>query len=280
MSTIPLTASTESFTPECMAEIDGAPSFTFRHATVLDKSNFVVNLTAENIKLHGKDAIRDKILSELRRLFEGDGLERNITRLEAYWLADDELEAAYTEWRQQVIAILAEVKEGDEQPELPPEPVLEFPADEIAGIELMLAQVNEHSEILNLMTAQNLRYRIMHPRLLLRMLLVETSLDIPLKRRNGLILPEVCEQIIEASMKAARDLGADPDLAVSQLFTKAQMAFYLTGDEEKNSSSPLSATTTPEQSASKKSTGQTETEASASSDLATSDSGTGSNSSE
>lgn len=280
MSTIPLTASTESFTPECMAEIDGAPSFTFRHATVLDKSNFVVNLTAENIKIHGKDAIRAKILSELRRLFEGDGLERNITRLEAYWQADDELDAAYVEWRQQVIAILAEVKEGDEQPELPSEPVLDFPADEIAGLDLMLAQVNEHSEILNLMTAQNLRYRIMHPRLLLRMLLVETSLDIPLKRRNGLMLPEVCEQIVEATMKAARDLGVDPDEAVSQLFTKAQMAFYLNGDEEKNSSSPLSVTTTPEQSASKKSTGLTTTEASASSDLATSDSDTGLSSSE
>jgi len=278
MSTIPLTASTETFTPECMAEIEGAPTFTFRHATVLDKSNFAINLTAENIKFHGKDAIRERVLSELRRLFEGDGLERNITRLEAYWQADDELELAYAEYRQQVIAILSNVQEGDEKPELPPPPVIDFPEDEIAGLELMLAQVNEHSELLNLMTAQNLRYRIMHPRLLLRMLLVETSLDVPLKRRQGLIVSEACEQLIDALMKAATELGADPDEAVSQLFVKAQMAFALTRDEEKNSSSPRSDITSPASSQSKKSSGKKEATASASSDLVTSDEVTGSNS--
>lgn len=275
---IPLTASTESFTPECMAEIEGAPAFTFRHATVLDKSNFAINLTAENIKIHGKDAIRDKILTELRRLFEGEGLERNITRLEAYWQADDELELAYAEYRQQVGAILSDWKEGDEKPELPPEPKIDFPADEIAGLELMIAQVNEHSEMLNLMTAQNLRYRIMHPRLLLRMLLVETTLDVPLKRRNGLILPEVCEQIIEALMRAASDAGADQNEAVSQLFLKAQMSFYLTGDEEKNSSSPRSVTTSPAQSQNKQSSGKKASETSTSSDPVTGEADSGSTS--
>lgn len=280
MSAIPLTASTETFTPECMAEIEGAPRFTFRHATVLDKSNFAINLTAEKIKIHSPEIIREKIISELRRLFESEHLERNITRLLAFWQADDELEVAYSAYRQQVIAILSEVQDGDEKPELPPEPVLDFPADEIPGIELMLAQVNEHSEILNLMAAQNLRYRIMHPRLLLRMLLVDTSLDVPLKRRDGVILPEICEQIIEATMAAARSLGADPDEAVSQLFLKAQMAFYLSGEEEKNSSSPRSDTTSPASSPKKNSSGKSVSEPSSSTVPATVGEDSGSSSSD
>lgn len=272
---IPLTASTEEFTPECMAEIEGAPTFTFRHATVLDKSNFAINLTAENIKVHGKEVIRDRIRSETRRLFEGEGLERNLTRLDAYWQADDDFDVALSEHRQQVIEILSEAQEG-ETPELPPQPEFDFPADEIPGIELMLAQVNEHSEMLNLMTAQNLRYRIMHPRILLRMLLSSTTLDVSLKRRNGLILAEACEELIDATMKAARELGADPDEAVSQLFTKAQMAFYLTGDEEKNSSSPRSDTMSPAQSPNKQSLGKKATASSKSSDPVTSDEASGS----
>lgn len=276
---IPLTASTETFVPECMAEIEGAPAFTFRHATVLDKSNFVINLTAENIKVHGQEAIRERILSELRRLFEGEGLERNITRLQAYWQADDDLDAAIGEWRQQVIEILAQAGDG-ETPDLPPQPKSDFPEDEVPGIDLMLAQVNEHSEMLNLMTSQNMRYRIMHPRILLRMLLVSTSLDVQLKRRNGVILPEACEGLINATMKAARDAGANPDEAISQLFSKAQMAFYLSGGEEKNSSSPRSDTTSPALSPNKPSLGKKATVSSKSSAPAISDSENGSISSD
>jgi hypothetical protein len=276
---IPLTASTEEFTPACMAEIEGAPVFTFRHARVLDRSNYAITLTAENIKIHGQEVIREKILSELRRLFEGEGLAQNITRLEAFWQADDEWAAALNEHSKQVIAILSEAQEGD-KPELPPRPERDFPEDQIAGIELMLAQVNEHSEILNLMTSQNLRYRIMHPRILLRMLLVSTTLDVPLKRRNGVILEDDCEDLIEKLMKVATELGADPDDAVSQLFTKAQMSFYLSGGEEKNSSSPRSATTSPAQSPQTPSSGKTDSEPSKSSDPATSEADTGSISSE
>lgn len=252
---IPLTASTETFTPECMAEIEGAPSFTFRHATEMDKYEFGINITAEGLKTYSLQDRRDKIMSELRRLFEGEGLEQNITRLQAYWQADDELAAALREHQQQVLEIRLAAAESGEEPELPPEPVLEFPAEDLPGIDLMLAQVNEHSEILSLMAAQNMRYQLMYPRMLLRMFLKTTTLPVTIQRRGELITPACCEAVLSALDKEAKRLGVDPDLAQSQLMTKAMLSFALTEDEEKNSSSPRSGSTPPKQSANKQSTG-------------------------
>lgn len=262
-----------------MAEIKGAPAFTFRHATVLDKYEFGINCTAENLKRHGIDAIRETILSELRRLFEGDGLARNITRLEAYWQASDELEAAMKEHRSQVIEIMSDAQDGV-APTLPPEPVMDFPQDEIAALNLMLAQVNEHSDMLSLMAAQNLRYEVMYPRMLLRMFLVSSTLSAKIQRRGELITPASCEEVLSALHAECKRLGVDSEVATSQLMISALMAFSLTLDEEKNSSAPRSDITSPALSQSKQSSGpQTEAE-SKSSGPVTSEEGSGSNSSD
>lgn len=276
---IPLTASTESFTPECMAEIEGAPSFTFRHATELDRYEFGINITAEGLKSHSQEKVRDTILSELRRLFEGDGMASNITRLKAYWQADDDLAAALGEHRKHVLTILSELKDGEETPDLPPAPVSEFPQEHVAGIELMLAQVNEHSEILSLMAAQNLRYNLLYPRMLLRMFLVDATLPVQIQRRGGIITPQCGEEILTALAKEAKRLGVNPAQAQSDLLTKAAMCFTLTEDEEKNSSSPPSGSTSPKRSATKQSSGPQTQMASSSSDPASSETDTGSGSS-
>lgn len=279
MSTIPITASTESFTPACMAEIEGAPSFTFRHATELDRYEFAIACTAEGLKSHNQEKVRETIVSELRRLFEGEGLERNITRLEAYWQAGDDLAAAQSEHRKQVVAILKGAKDG-EKPELPEAPVLDFPKDEIAGIDLMLAQVNEHSEMLSLMAAQNVRYSLLYPRVLLRMLLVSTTLPVQIQRRGDIITPACGEEILATLGKEAKRLGVDPEKAKSELLAQAGMAFVLTEDEEKNSSSPPSDTTSPEQSATTNSHGKAKAGSSQSSAPATSEPASGSSSSD
>lgn len=276
---IPLTASTESFTPECMAGMEGAPSFTFRHATELDRYEFGINITAEGLKSHSQEKVRGTILSELRRLFEGEGLERNITLLEAYWQADDDLVAAQAEHRKQVLAILSELKHDDEKPKLPPAPVSEFPQEHVAGIELMLAQVNEHSEILSLMAAQNLRYNLLYPRMLLRMFLVDSTLPVTMQRRGDVLTPACGEAVLTALAAEAKRLGVDPGTAQSELLSKAALCFTLTEDEEKNSSSPPSGSTSPKRSATKQSSGPQAETASSSSAPATSETDTGSGSS-
>lgn len=276
---IPLTASTESFTPECMAGMEGAPSFTFRHATELDRYEFGINITAEGLKSHSQEKVRGTILSELRRLFEGEGLERNITLLEAYWQADDDLVAAQAEHRKQVLAILSELKDDDEKPKLPPAPVSEFPQEHVAGIELMLAQVNEHSEILSLMAAQNLRYNLLYPRMLLRMFLVDSTLPVTMQRRGDVLTPACGEAVLTALAAEAKRLGVDPGTAQSELLSKAALCFTLTEDEEKNSSSPPSGSTSPKRSATKQSSGPQAETASSSSAPATSETDTGSGSS-
>ncbi len=278
---IPLTASSEAFTPKCMAEIEGAPSFTFRHATVLDKNAFAIAMTEEGITFHSDEAIRDRIVSELRLMFESADMERNITRLQAYWQAVDDLSAARAEHANHVLAILSDMDDSA-VPDLPPEPVFEFDEKEARDIELLIAQVNAESDWLRLMRTQNLRYRIEFPNLLIRMFVTGTSLPVDLKRKNDMLTRASAEQLLTALRKAAKDAGVDPDLAVSQLNAKAMMQFAVTEDEEKNSSSPLSDTTSPEQSASKRSTGKPEPrstpEASSSTDHATSEEVTGSSS--
>lgn len=276
---IPLTASTETFTPKCMAEFEGAPSFTFRHGTVLDKNAFAIALTEEGITFHPDQAIRARIISELKLMFESEGMERNIARLEQYWEALDELKLLRIEHGKQVLAILSELKDG-ETVELPPAPVLDFDEKEARDIELLIAQVNEESDWLRLMRKQNLRYQIEQPRLLMRMVIKDTSLPVAVRVKDGLLTKACIEEMLTALRNEAKRLGADPDMAEGQLQTKALLQFALTEDEEKNSSSPLSGSTPPEQSASKPSSGKMDPEPSKSSDPATSEAATGSSSSD
>lgn len=273
---IPLTASTEAFTPECMAEIEGAPSFTFRHATVLDKHEFHSIAIAEGLMQHTDADLRETIIGELRRMFESDGLERNITQLEAYWQSNDELRSAQEQHRQQVMEILSAAEEGTE-PKLPPAPVLDFPEDRIADLEAMVAEVRRHSPKVNGMLADNHRFQTFYPRILLRMFLTGTTLPVKLQRRGKLITAESCEELLEALAEAA---GEEADAAISQLLVQALLAFALRKDEEKNSSSPRSDITSPAQSPNKQSTGPQTTPSTKSSDPVTSGEDSGSASSD
>ncbi len=277
---IPLTASTEKFTPACMAEIEGAPAFTFRHATKLDKHRYHNLVIEEGLRYHSEAERREAIIEALRTDFYSEGMDHNITRLEAYWHALDELKAARNEWLKQVVAIMAEVKEGEEKPDLPPEPVIDFPAEEIPALDEIVEEVRAHSAAVRKMESQNHWHGVMMPRLLLRMFLTGTSLPVKLRKADGILTGETAEAVIEELAQAARDLGVSDDDAVSELQAKAMLSYTLSESEEKNSSSPRSDTTSPAQSQNKESSGKTDSEASKSTDPATGDGDSGSNSSE
>ena len=272
---IPVTASTEAFVPACMAEIDGAPSFTFRHATVLDKHQFHRIAIDEGLMHHDDAAVRETIIAELKRLFDSEGLAQNITKLEHYWQANDEFRAAQAQHRKMVLEVLASAEEGAE-PELPPEPELEFPKEDIQPIEDMIAQVRRHSERVNTMLGDNHWYGVMYPRILLRMFLQSTTLPVPLKRLDRVLTREAGEEVIEALRGAAEAAGVKSEIAESQLLLQALLSFSLSKDEEKNSSSPRSGSTHPKSSAKQPSSSKT----TKSSDPATTDAGNGSISSD
>lgn len=253
---IPVTASTEAFVPACMAEIEEAPSFTFRHATVLDKHKFHNIAIAEGLIQHSDEAVREAIIAELRAGFESAGMEQNITRLTAYWAATDEYVSAMRNYRGMVAEIM-EAHEGDDAPKLPDKPVLDFPEDQVPQIEGMIAEVRRHSDRVNGMLADNQWFGAMYPRILLRMFLTETTLPITLTKKHGLITAEAAEVLLEALGEAAEAAGIDPDVAMSDLLLEATLSYALRKDEEKNSSSPRSGSTSPKQSASKQSSGKT-----------------------
>jgi hypothetical protein len=276
---IPLTASTEAFTPPSMAEVEGAPSFTFRHATVLDKHHFHRIAVAEGLMQHNDEEVREAIISELRLRFDSEGLEQNITGLQSMWQAIDELQAARRIHREQCLEILQAAEEGD-TPELPPEPELEFDLERQQALEDLIAEVRRHSDRVNMMLADNMWYGNMFPRILLRMFLKTTTLPVELKRRHNILTAEACEELIEKLADVAREAGVDDDRAVSELLVEATLAFALRKDEEKNSSSPRSGITNRKSSASKPSSSQTETSSTKSPDPATGDEANGSISSE
>ena len=275
---IPLTASTEAFTPECMAEIEGAPRFTFRHATVLDTHRYHNLVIEEGLRYHSKPDVRAAIIEELRAEFTSEGMEHNITRLEAYWDAIDALEAAETEHLKHIIALRSDLPEGADLPELPPAPVIDFPEEEIAALDQMVDEVREQSPRIRKMLAQNHWHGVQMPRLFLRMYLTATTLPVKLKKADGMLTAETAEQIIEALAAWAREHGVKEDDAIGQLQAKAMLSFRLTEDEEKNSSSPPSDTTTPERSAKKQSSGPQAEVDTSSNDPATSEEVNGSTS--
>lgn len=270
---IPVTASTETFIPACMADIEGAPTFVFRHGKVSDKLDFQCLIVEEGIKEYSQEAIREALIEALREGFTSENMEHNITRIRAFWAADDEYQSALTQYAAMCEAITAE-HQGDGEPELPPEPVRDFPEAEAREIRELLADVEEAecARPMRKMRRANLRARALMPRLLMQMFLKSTSLPVKLTRNDGVLTREAVEAVFEGLIEAATKAGVDPDLALAQLSLKAALTFNLTGDEEKNSSSPLSGSSDLKQSASTQSTGpQVESIPSPSSDPVTSE---------
>jgi hypothetical protein len=250
-----------------MAEIEGAPTFRFRHATVLDKTRFHEVKAIAKLRNHSAEDMREVVLHELRKLFRSEGMEQNVTKLTAYWAAIDEHESALKAYRQQVIEILTEAGEG-EKPDLPPAPEVEFDKGEMIELNALVDEVERHSDIYAAMRLDNIRFEVGYPRLLLRMFLAETSLPVDLKRdREGVLTPEAGEAVIEALAKAARAADVSADQAVGELLLQATISLTITGDEEKNSSSPRSGISSQSQSATVQSNGD-ETEAAPSSSSA------------
>jgi hypothetical protein len=276
---IPVTASTETFTPACMAEIEGAPTFTFRHATVLDKHRYPNLVIEAGLRHHPKEAVREAIIEQLRAEFDSEGLEQNITKLTAYWAAVDEYQSAMQK-HEAIVAEIVSAHEGDDEPELPPKPKLDFPEADAAALDAMVDQVCEESAAVRKMLAQNHWHSVMMPRLLMRMFLTATSLPVKLKKAGPVLTEESVEAVYEALGAFAAEHGVPVDVAVAEVEVQAFMAFRITGDEEKNSSSPRSGSSAPKSSASKQSSGRQTTPArSASSAPATSEAENGSSSS-
>lgn len=278
---IPVTASSEAFTPACMAEIEGAPTFIFRHAKVSDRLDFQRLIVEEGLKEYSEEDIREAAIIALREGFTSENMEHNITRIRAFWAAIDEFTSAMDAHDRIVDQIRAE-HSGEGEPELPPAPVLDFPEDEARAVNELLADVEEAecARPMRKMRSANLKTRYMTQRLLLAMFLKSTSLPVKLTRNDGILSPESVEAVIEGLRKAAEAADVSADLATAQLSLRAAMTFRVDKDEEKNSSSPRSGSSAPKSSASTQSSGpQMETPPPQSSDPATSGADHGSSSS-
>lgn len=258
--TIPVTAGTRRFTPACLAEMQGAPSFTLRDATRKDRRDRSVLLESEGYMTFSDEQIRKAIIEELRAGWTSEGMEQNITRLEAYWQATDEHALALRAHANICLEIISEAKDA-KTAKLPPAPELDFDKADASVLEALVIEVTAHSRRISQMNACNTRFRSGFPVVCLRMLLRDTTLDVKLERHAGVLSEDCAEMAIEALAKWAEANGANGKLAALQLLGEAAKSFALDEDEEKNSSSPHTGSTDPKSAAKNPSSSTTSPEA-------------------
>jgi len=238
--TIPVTAGSYTYVPASLSEVEGAPEFVLRHGTRKDKHDLQFEMQAAGLVAYSEDQIRKAIIDELRSpAWESEDRERGITQIEAYWEAIDEFRERLMLWNDQCKEVLAEADEGD-KPKLPDTPRLDFDEDMREAIEQQLAEVQAHSRRVAHMSAMNTRFTTTYPRIILRMLLKSTTLDVKMSRAAGVLTEDCCEDVLEALDAFAVKHGDEQRAAVFELLGEAQAAFRLSEGEEKNSSSPAS----------------------------------------
>lgn len=251
---IPVRAGTYGFTPAVLRDHvpENEDLFVLRHGTRADRHEREFLITSAGLTAFSERQIREETIKELRsERWKSDDQARAITQIEAYWSAVDEFREELADYQDRVKEAQAAV-EGDEKPDLPEPPKLDFDDSAKTAIELQLAEVKATASNLAFMDAMNRKYLTQAPRITLRMLLVSTTLDVSLSRSAGIVSKEGCEDVIEALDKFARSKGLsadEADAAIWDLLGEAQNAFRITEEEEKNSSAPVSGSTAPKPSA-------------------------------
>lgn len=244
---IPVTADAVGFTPKCLEDFleeDAAPMFKLRHSTLLDRQDLPFNMTAAKCIQYTDQDWRDAILRALRRDWVSDGLEQNITQLEALWEAREALGLDMRTYLDQCALITAETPEGT-KPQLPPVPVLDFDERLAEDLDLMVEKALAESDELSHMDAMRDRWNRTWPRMILRMLLKHTTLDVSLNRKAKVVAAESLEELFVKLERVAKQHGIKMGKASVELLNYGSRMMFLSGEEEKNSSAPPSGATSP-----------------------------------
>lgn len=208
---------TTHFTPSALAEVDPKPVFRFKAVTERDADDVGVAMAEDGLTLYSEDAWWDEV-------------ERGIR---ANWSdADSE------------IIKLRSIRDAVVQSATDPSVVVS--EDEAADYVDRLEQLTEIHPPLRKIRARNIRFENNFPLLLLSMFMTGWSgIDVEWKREAGRIPQNTIAQIRSALAEIEAAHGLEQGVAWLQVVTHAMGLMNLTKDEEKNSSSPLSAPSTP-----------------------------------
>lgn len=248
-TTIPVEAKSFAFTPPALVGIDNPPAFVLRHGTRRDRHTYQDEIALRGLRSYNKRDFRDATIAEITAKWTSDTMPISdvVDALERYFAAADDFEAALEGWQKSCRKILDEAPADQrDKPDLvkqfPPQPVLDFDSVEREKVENLLSDIEDRSERIRRMNRDNIRRERETRRLALAILLQSTSLDIPLSRNmDGLVEDDVI-LAIEERLDQLSPEGTGYGLAFGQLGTEALLAFFLTGEQEKNSVSPVATT--------------------------------------
>ncbi len=239
---IPIEAGRFTYTPECYADLPGAPVFTLRHGTRRDKHLYQDAVRLKRLQSHSQQDFRDAVVDEIRQRWASDAMpiDEIVDAVQRYYSAADDFDAALAAWRKGLADMLEALPEAERADAvLPPSPEFEFDSAERTRVENLISDVERHSDRLGRMSRDNGRREREIRRIAISVLLEDTSLPIALKRdMDGLVDDEAIYAIEDALDDFSDAEDHRGGIAFAQLGTKALLSFFVTKEEEKNFSSP------------------------------------------
>lgn len=204
----------QEFVPTVLANLPAPPVFLLRSASGREWRKYQYIMRAEGLEFHSKDAFRAETLKALQELWSPADFEAHSARLRAHW------------------ALLDQKGEPDEKEE--------------AAINDLMGRLVREWRPLAVMAADNMRFGEESLGIAASMFVVGwRNVDVPYRRDAGRVPLELLDQVetwlTTTEKKAAEDKidgVLEPGMAFLQLCNAAYGRLHLTGQEEKNSSSP------------------------------------------
>lgn len=224
---IPLEASeTLAFTPDVLAHIDGAPSFTLRAPTTREKRFRRRIMSEEGVTFHSEEDLRQEVLDALRTVLWGE--EKFATHsqpLKDYWEALDDYRAQ---------------KKTNQD--------LKWSYDEPTERALLklLRDVEQSWSPLGRMKADNIDFNEIFMAATVAVVVADWSgLSCAKETDRGYLTIDCVDALANSMTKVAERKDVLGKLAWLQLFNACANRMSLDGEEEKNSASPLPSGMTP-----------------------------------
>jgi tellurite resistance protein len=209
-----------AFTPSCLANTPGAPVFHLRTITWREEQYYKRLLREATLVQHSESEMRETMREELERLWTSEAFSRAIEVLEAYWQAVD--------------SFALEKKENSDAA---------FDFADMAEIDDLDVNLRRFSPKIARMVADNAEAADVLPLLFVAVAVARVDgLSDPLPYTGGFLSIDGAAAIM-GQLKAVA--GDNAGTAWAELMVASIRRMRLSGEQEKNSESPLPSDTPP-----------------------------------
>lgn len=178
------------FTPATLAGLSAPPVFMLKAGTRRDRDRFSHSLMREGLKFHGREALRQELVTGLQHLWSEEDFAAEMPRIRALWTALDEHDRAN-----------AHLDQSAE---------FTFDPSERARIEKLIDRAHQAWQPLREAAADNATYARLFPHIAASHLIAGWSgIDLPFRREPGHLSLDVIERLETALGKVEDQARAD-----------------------------------------------------------------------